>query len=93
MSGKSRGRGGARDGRKTLPNGMAVAGFVLSLSTLLIGVTGGILGIVFGAIGLRRARRYPERYGRKKMAIAALIIGIVVTALTAVVIIAAIATI
>ena len=56
-------------------NGLAVAGFVLSLSFPITYVLGPILGIVFGAIALTRANRYPEVYGRKNMALAALIIG------------------
>ena len=83
LDGKSRGRGGdggrgrgrGRSGARA--NGMAVAGFVLALAFLYIGPVGSVLGIVFGAIGLRRSRREPERYGRREMAKAALIIGIV----------------
>ena len=68
----------------SVPNGMAVAGFVCAVAFFYLGPVGSILGIVFGAIGLRRNSLYPELYGRRKMAKAALIIGIVGLALTAV---------
>lgn len=68
----------ARDGRRRKRgNGFAVAGLVCALAAVLIGPLASIPGIIFGAIALRRASRYPDLYGKRKMAIAALVIGIV----------------
>ena len=75
--------GQPRDRERKIPNGLAVAGFVCALSFLVTAPIGPILGIVFGAVALRRNRLYPEVYGRRRMALAALILGIVFTALYA----------
>lgn len=66
-----------------LPNGMAVAGFVCALTGLvfLTGFIGSILGIIFSAIALSRIKKYPELYGKRGMAIAGLVLGIVGVAL------------
>ena len=65
-------------------NGLAVAGFVCSLIGAPVGLIPllswiafplGILGVVFGGIGWRRANREPER-GGKGLAIAGLVLGI-----------------
>ncbi len=70
---------------------MAVAGFVLSLSFLFTSFLGPLAGVVFSAIGLTRANRYPELYGRRNMALAGLIIGGVLTLLSIVLIVSAVA--
>ncbi len=69
--------------RYELPNGMAVAGFVLSLSFLFTSFIGPLLGIIFSAIALSRANRYPEIYGRRNMALAGLVTGVVMFAILA----------
>lgn len=56
-------------------NGLAVAGFVLSLVGLFIlWFICGTLGIIFGAVGLQRANRGAKYRG---LAIAGLVIGII----------------
>ena len=75
-----RGRGDVEARALAPDNNMAVIGFACSLSFLTIGVfgiVGSVLGIVFGAIGLHRHRRDPERYGKRKLALAAIIVGAV----------------
>ncbi len=57
------------------PNGLAVAGFVLSLSFPFTSILGPLLGVIFSAIALGRAVKYPQYYGRRKMALAGLIVG------------------
>jgi Domain of unknown function (DUF4190) len=66
-------------------NGLAVAGFVCGLLSALFGLIPilfffsfplSILGIVFSAIGWRRARRDPSR-GGKGLSIAGLVLGII----------------
>lgn len=64
------------DSQKT--NGMAIAGFVCSLVGLfLFGIVLGLLGIIFGAIGLGKISKDSSRWKGKGMAIAALIVGVV----------------
>ena len=66
-------------------NGLGVAGFVCGLLAAIFGLIPflfflsfilGILGIVFSAIGWRRARRDPAR-GGKGLSIAGLILGLI----------------
>jgi Na+/proline symporter len=66
-----------------------VAGFVCGLIGALVGLIPllswiafplGILGVVFGGIGWRRANREPER-GGKGLAIAGLVLGILAVTL------------
>lgn len=67
-------------------NGLAIAGFVCSLVGLfLLGVVLGPLGIIFGGIGLTRARSGAPNRG---LAIAAILIGIVDVVLFLVVVVA-----
>lgn len=64
------------DSQKT--NGMAIAGFVCSLVGLfLFGIVLGLLGIIFGAIGLGKISKDSSRWKGKGMAIAALVVGVV----------------
>lgn len=58
-------------------NGFAVAGFVISLVSLLINFWGivGLLGTIFSAIALNEINKHNEK--GKGMAIAGLIIGII----------------
>lgn len=59
-------------------NGLAITGFVCSLVGLFVfGIVLGLLGIIFGAIGLGRAVRDPGTWKGKGMAIASLVIGVV----------------
>ena len=51
-------------------NGMALAGFILSL----VGLGG--LGIIFSAIGLSQINKNPQKYTGKGFAIAGLVLGI-----------------
>ena len=64
-------------------NGLGVAGFVCGLIGAIFGLIPllfwisfplGVLGLVFGGIGWRRARREPER-GGKGLAVAGVILG------------------
>jgi hypothetical protein len=56
-------------------NGLAVAGFVLSLvGIFILWFICGTLGIIFGAIGLQRANRGAKYRG---LAIAAVVIGVI----------------
>jgi Domain of unknown function (DUF4190) len=65
-------------------NGFAIAGFVLTMVSLLIG--GPILsipGIIFGAIALIKIRKNPGKYQGRILAILAIVFGIVSILLTA----------
>ena len=66
------------DGEKKF-NGLAIAGFVLSL--LWLYGLGSILGLIFCAIALGKIKRNPEKYKGKGLAIAGLVISIVVLGL------------
>jgi len=72
------------------PNGLAIAGLIVSAAGwLLLGALAGIAGIVLSAFGLARAKRAEAagnpRSGRG-LAVAGLVIGIVVTAVGALVV-------
>lgn len=59
-------------------NGMAVAGFTMSLVGLFIfGFILGVLAVIFSSIGLSRTINDPEAWGGKGLATAGLIIGII----------------
>jgi len=58
-------------------NGLAIAGFVLSiLSLFILGIPFGMLGVVFGGIGLDKISKNSETMKGKGFAIAAIIIGL-----------------
>ena len=70
-----------------LKKGMAVAALVLGIVafvTSFVGIAAAILAIIFGAIGMKRAREQPEVFGGRKMAIAGLVLGIVYLSIIAV---------
>ena len=72
--------GGYPDARPQAGNGMAIAGFVLSLvGILLFGIVLGPLGVIFSIIGLNRANKGAKFKG---LAIAGIIIGAIVTILS-----------
>ena len=61
---------------KTEP--LAIAGFVSSLVGLFVaGILLGTLGVVFGAISLRKIKREPGRFKGRGLAIASIIVGII----------------
>lgn len=76
------------DTRKT--EKLAVAGLVFSILGIfpLVGLPFAVLGLIFGAISLRRINRNPEKYRGKGKAQASLFIGIVMTAISAAILIA-----
>jgi hypothetical protein len=61
------------------PNGLGIAGFILSLLPLY-GI-GSILGLIFSAIALRKIKKNPEKYKGRGLAMAGFIISIVVISL------------
>jgi hypothetical protein len=70
-------------------NGLGVAGFVCGLLAVIAGITFafvltaplGLLSVIFGWIGWRRARRDPAR-GGKGLSVAGIILGFIGLALT-----------
>jgi|GEM_PF-1632743 len=59
-------------------NGLAIAGFVISLLSLLIfGIPFGLLGLIFGGVAASKIAKNPETMKGKGLAIAAIVIGIV----------------
>ena len=71
------------------PERLGLAGFILSFPCLfvmfgqLFGLPLSILAVIFGAVSLRRVRRYPERY-KKEFGLASLILGIIGIVVTAI---------
>ena len=67
-----------RAANEAVTDGMAIAGFVTGvLSLLLFGFILGILGIIFSAVGLKRIRQEPEKRKGRGLAIAGLVCGII----------------
>jgi Na+-driven multidrug efflux pump len=67
------------------PERLGLAGLILSFPGFyfLIGLPLSILAVIFGAVSLRRVRRYPERY-KKEFGLASLILGIIGIVVTAI---------
>jgi len=55
-------------------NGMAVAGLICAIAGFCLWFLGGILGVIFGLIGLRKSR--DPQVGGRGLAVAAIVIGV-----------------
>lgn len=64
----------ASDPMPTRTNGMAVAGLVCSIVGFCVLFLGGILGVIFGLIGLRKSR--DPQVGSRGLAVSAIVIGL-----------------
>jgi uncharacterized membrane protein YidH (DUF202 family) len=74
--------------RKT--ESLGIVGFIFSILGIIpiFGLPFGILAVLFGALSLKKINRHPERYKGRGVANASLIIGILMVAISAIILIA-----
>jgi len=67
--------------------GLGLAGFIVTIASIpvwwfvswIVGLVAGVLGIIFGSIGIHRCRKNPDQKWGKGFAITSLIIGLILT--------------
>ena len=71
---------------------LGLFGFILSFLGIIpvVGIPFGILGIVFGAISLRKIKRNPEKYKGKGLAIAGMVVGFTMLIINVLMLVAAV---